>query len=124
MNDERDGIDTLRRAIDELAERLPAGSPRRRLQGASQVVVAVVVIAAAAIAVYRLVPRAVLAPAVPSAPAALEVEVKFLRVHGREVAARVFDAARAGTVVVAPATGGSAVARPMGAVVILQGGPQ
>lgn len=124
MNDERDGIDTLRRAIDELAERLPAGSPRRRLPGASRVVVAAVVVAAAAIAVYRLVPRQAPTPAVPSAPAALGVEVKFLRVRGREVAARVFDAARAGTVVVAPETGGRPVARPMGAVVIPNGGAQ
>ena len=123
MNDERDGIDALRRAIDELAERLPAGSTRRRLPSASRVVVAAVV-AAAAIAVYRLVPREAPAPAVLSTPAALGVEVKVLRVRGREVAARVFDAARAGTVVVAPATGRRSVARPMGAVVIPKGGAQ
>ena len=123
MNDERDGIDVLRRAIDELAERLPAGSTRRRQPSASRVVVAAVV-AAAAIAVYRLVPREAPAPAVLSTPAALGVEVKVLRVRGREVAARVFDVARAGTVVVAPANGRRSVARAIGAVVIPKGGAQ
>jgi hypothetical protein len=124
MNDERDGIDTLRRAIDELAERLPASSPKRRPPGVSRVIVAAVVIAAAAIAVYRFVPRQAPAPAVPSAPAPIGVEVKFLRVRGLDVAARVFDAARAGTVVVAPATVGRPVTGPMGAVLVPKGGAQ
>jgi len=110
---EREGIEMLRRAIDDLAGRLPARPPRRRVPAVSWAVVAASLIAAA-IATYRFVPR----PAAP-APATLGIEVKLLRVRGRDVGARVFDAARAGTVVVAPAIDRVDVPRPVGALVMV-----
>jgi len=133
MSDERDGIEMLRKAIDDVAERLPAPSPGRRVSAVSWAVVAACVIAAAAVATYRLVLRPAgpvapadaitqAAPPTPAAPPSLGVEVKLLRVRGRDVGARVFDAARAGTVVVAPAIERKEVARPVGAVVLPEGG--
>lgn len=118
MSNERDGIEVLRKAIAEVAERLPARSPARRVTGISWTVVAASVIAAAAIAAYRLVPR----PVDQAAPASFGVEVKLLRVRGQDVGVRVFDAARAGTVVVAPAIGRKDVPRPVGAIVLSKGG--
>ena len=112
---EREGIEMLRRAIDDLAGRLPARPPRRRVPAVSWAVVAASLIAAA-IATYRFVPR----PAAP-APATLGIEVKLLRVRGRDVGARVFDAARAGTVVVAPAIDRENMPRPVGVLVIPAG---
>jgi hypothetical protein len=114
MSDEREGLETLRRAIDDLADRMPARPPRRRVPAVSWAVVAASMIAAAAIATYRFVPR-------PAAPETLGIEVKLLRVRGRDVGARVFDAERAGTVVVAPAIDRVDVPRPVGALVIPAG---
>jgi hypothetical protein len=113
---EREGFETLRRAIDDLADRMPARPPRRRVPAVSWAVIAASMIAAAAIATYRFVPR----PAAP-APETLGIEVKLLRVRGRDVGARVFDAERAGTVVVAPAIDRVDVPRPVGALVIPAG---
>ena len=59
---EREGIEMLRRAIDDVADRLPARPPRRRVSAVSWAVAAASLIAAAAIATHRFVPR-------PAAPA-------------------------------------------------------
>ncbi len=123
MNGPEIGIETLRGAIDELAERLPAGSPGRKRGGALRASVALVVLASVAVGAYWLTSRRVKAP---TAGTPRGVEVKLLRVRGRDVPARVFDAARAGTLVIAPVTGrgaeAGAAARPLGAVVTPRGG--
>jgi len=115
MSDEHEGIDTLRRAIDDLADRLPERHPRRRTWAVSWAAVAAGVIVAAAIATYRFLPR-------PVSPASLGVEVKFLRVRGLDVEVRVFEAARAGTVVIAPAIDRRDMQRPVGVLVGSEGG--
>ena len=119
MNDERRGIDALRRAIDDLTDRLPAGSPGRSAPRVSRRLAAVAAIMLAVIAGYALVFRRAERPAVTSTPG---IEVKVLRVRGRDVQARVFDSARAGAVVVAPVTDATTPRRPVGVVMSRAGG--
>jgi hypothetical protein len=107
MMDEHDGIDRLRRAIDDLAGRMPAGAARRRVPAVALVsatagVIAVVALLAGWPGSRRWIPFAPRTEAGRATAAAPGVEVKVLRLKGRDVEARVFDAAGAGAIVVAP----------------------
>jgi hypothetical protein len=118
MMDDRDGIDRLRGAIDEVADGLPARGRPRRAPARIWTVAVACVVAAAGIAIYLKAPR--LAPR--EAIAVPGVEVRLLRVRGRDVQARVFDVARAGTVVIAPEVPRKDAPRPVGAAGLAEGG--
>ncbi len=97
MNDGRIGIARLRESVDRVAATLPApGRARRRRVSLPRVVLlAAAILVVALMGVWTL--RKVSGP-----PAAPRVEVRLLRVRGRDVEARVFESAKAGTIVVAP----------------------
>ena len=122
MNDDRSGIDQLRLAIAEVAATLePSGARQRRgrLARSAAALISLGLIAAAGWWIARDTgsPGSSLAP--PPAER-LGVEVKLLRLQGRDVDPRVFDAAGAGTIVVVPRQRG--LAQPGPAVFLLQGG--
>jgi hypothetical protein len=94
MNDDRSGVEVLRRSIDEVAASLPPGARRRRrVAGAAALVVFVAAVSAW---IGGRVARTV--PGTPHQ----RIEVKVLRVAGQDVDAHVVDVARAGTIVVSP----------------------
>ena len=100
MNDDRTGVDRLRSAIDEVASTLgpPAERAGRGLRAAAAVA-AIGALAILATAVWIARGRAPGDAIVSPRPG---VEVRELRLHGQEVGVRVFDATRAGTIVVTP----------------------
>ncbi len=104
MIDDRHGIDLLRATIEDVAASLgpPAARPRRRWLLPSAVGVTILLIACAIGWRITRGPDSCEATLLPSSQRRLGIEVKHLRLHGRDVDVRVFDAAGAGTIVVAP----------------------
>ena len=124
MNDDRSGIDLLRKSIEEVAAALPLQPVRLRRRVSARtvgiLVAAVLLLTVAGVWGLRGTNRST-APEVSMGVARLGVEVKVLRIRGRDVRARVFDAAKAGTIVVAPDVDRALKAGRIQAVLVLAG---
>lgn len=111
MNDDRKGIELLRATLERVAATVPPPSARARraraaFRGGALVAAALLLVALGA---WTLVDRGGGSPSgpAPGRPAgavteSLPVEVKWLRLRGQDVDARIFEAAKANTIVVAP----------------------
>jgi hypothetical protein len=106
MIDDRSGIDRLRDAVDLVAATIGPPSVPRRHHRRRTVLLGSAAGLAVLIAATWWIGRDVSPRRTDTAP--LGIEVRQLRLHGRDVDARVFDAAGAGTIVVAPRMQGGA----------------
>ena len=100
MNDDRSGIDRLRSAVEEVAAALGPPAARRVRARLGRRAAAVTGLALAVAAGWWIA-RGPVSQDV-TRPGRLGIEVKRLRLGGRDVDPRVFDAVGAGTIVVAP----------------------
>jgi len=111
MNEDREGIERLRAAVDAVARGLeqgPAASPRRRPWPALALAAAAVVALLAWLTLFR-------PTSIP------EVEVLVLKVRGRPVRAKVVEGRAPSTIIVMPQPEGAAT--PVAATVLAGGAP-
>lgn len=108
MDDDASGVDLLRHAVDDVAATLPRARPAQPGRAALRVGVAAAALLAVAGA-WTIARRAGDGPGVarresvaPAEGKVLGIDVLVLKIHGRDVSPRVFEATAAGTIVVAP----------------------
>jgi anti-sigma-K factor RskA len=99
MNDDGRGIETLRAAVEEVAVDIERRAVRRRRPTSW---IPGLAVAAAVVAIALLI-GSFWAPR----PGSSEVEVIELRLHGREVRARIVEDAESGTIIVMPQPDGA-----------------
>lgn len=98
MEDDRRGIDLLRSAIGEVADSVPSTGRARQVHPTPWIWAAAAAVVLAVAGAWTIARR-------DEAPKPdLGIDVLVLKIHGRDVSARVFEATEAGTIVVAPVT--------------------